>query len=392
MKKHVAGLLSTVMLPLLVSANWSGNVALETRHFSASALDPRQSNQSLSLSAQPKFTWEKSRDEVLVFEPFVRFDDADEERSHADIRELTWLKVSGDLEWRVGIDHVFWGVTETQHLVDIVNQTDNVESPGGDDKLGQPMLHLTWLQDWGVLDAFVLAGFRERTFPGVEGRLRSQPWVDSSQAQYQSADADSHIDTALRYSHYLGDWEFGLSAFSGTNRDPRFGIGNDAQGNTVLIPIYDQIRQLGLDLQGILGDWTWKLEAIRRDTPQGLYSASTAGFEYTFYGIQGSAVDMGTLLEYSHDSRGGQGSLMNRDLFAGLRFTFNDVQSTDALVGFVVDTSNDAQSFRLEANRRLGESNKLTLEAQTYSSDVVGEPITSFSNDDFVRANLAWYF
>lgn len=388
-KHWCAGLM---LLPASALAEWSGNLAVQGAVYPQTALDSRQADQFVSLSAQPKYSWERDRDHVLVFEPFVRLDSADSERSHADIRELTWLSVDGDLEWRIGIDHVFWGVTESQHLVDIVNQTDTVESFSGDDKLGQPMLHLTWLQDWGVLDAFVLTGFRERTFPGSEGRLRTQPRVDSEQTQYQSAAGRQHVDYALRYKQYLGDWEVGLSAFSGTSREPRFLLGSDAQSLPVLVPIYDQIRQLGIDLQGLVGEWTWKLEAIRRSTPSGYYSASTAGFEYTFYALNDSAIDLGTLLEYSYDSRGDLGAVLNRDVFAGLRFTFNDVQSTDVLAGVLQDTDNQARSFRLEANRRLGDSYKLTLELQSWSSDAANEPLTAFRHDDFIRANLAWYF
>ena len=80
----------------------------------------------------------------------------------------------GNDEWelRLGVDRVFWGVAESRHLVDIVNQTDLIEHPDEEDKLGQPMAHLTWSGDWGVAEVFGLPYHRARTFSGPKGRLR----------------------------------------------------------------------------------------------------------------------------------------------------------------------------------------------------------------------------
>ena len=82
-------------------------------------------------------------------------------RTHADLREAYFLIFGeiGDGEWelRVGIDQVFWGVTESQHLVDVVNQIDLVEHPNGVSKLGQPMVNITWSSDWGDSGVFCFA-------------------------------------------------------------------------------------------------------------------------------------------------------------------------------------------------------------------------------------------
>ena len=53
---------------------------------------------------------------------------------------------------------MFWGVTESQHLVDVVNQTDLVENPDGEEKLGQLMVNLTVARSWGTLNLFVAPG------------------------------------------------------------------------------------------------------------------------------------------------------------------------------------------------------------------------------------------
>ena len=156
---------------------------------------------------------------------------------------------------------------------------------------------------------------------------------------------------------------------------------------------YAQMTQFGLDLQSLIGDWIWKWELIHRDQDVGSFTATTAGFEYTFYGIMDSAVDLGTLLEYSYDDRDeDEAGVFNNDLFGGLRFAFNDVQSTEILAGAIVDTDNGSQTFRVEASRRIGQSWKLTGEMQLFSNIDDGDPLKAFEEDDFLLLEMARYF
>jgi hypothetical protein len=372
---------------------FSGNVAAQAQWFSEAAAYADQLDQNLTLSFEPKLRqgWNNGNDEVTV-ELFMRADNKDDARNHADIRELKWLHVGENDEWRIGIDSVFWGVTESRHLVDIINQTDRVEGLDGEDKLGQPMVHYTRIGDWGVLDLFVMPGFREPTFHAPEGRLRLPLPVDDSQSQFESDDGKNHIDFALRYSQSYGDSELGLSWFSGTNREAALSVTLNGAGRPVLIPFYSQINQFGIDVQTIVEDWIWKLEAIMRDSKAETYIASTFGFEYTFYGILDSVVDLGTLMEYSWESRSENTGVFDNDLFAGLRFAFNDVQSTEILGGVFYDTDVQSRSLRIEASRRLGDSWKLTGELQVFSNVDAADPLAAFAADDYLQIELARYF
>jgi hypothetical protein len=75
--------------------------------------------------------------------------------------------------------------------------------------------------------------------------------------------------------------DFGLSQFIGTAREPEFLLGSDGRGRPALIPRYNQIRQTGLELQAIVGDWLCKLEALRQDNPAEDFFAAIGGFEYS---------------------------------------------------------------------------------------------------------------
>ena len=176
----------------------SGHLVLEYRYFPDSPLVSEQADQGLSFAVQPEF-YKKfdGSNTSLTFVPFARVDRYDKERSHNDIRELMVHTIRPNWELRTGVGKVFWGVTESQHLVDVINQTDAVEATDGEEKLGQPMVNLTLKRPWGTTDLFVLPYFRERTFPGVRGRPRSVPLVDTSLTQYES----SRMTTAREIKH-----------------------------------------------------------------------------------------------------------------------------------------------------------------------------------------------
>ena len=375
-------------------ADFSGNVAVEAISFSEEAQFEDQFDENLTMSFEPKWVGDwNDGDDLWSVELFMRVDDKDSGRQHADIRELLWLSIDGDNEWRVGINTMFWGVTESQHLVDVINQIDGVEGIDGEDKLGQPMIHLKRYQDWGVIDFLLLPGFRERTFHAEAGRPRLSPVVDGDQTEYESSAGQQHIDYALRFSQTYDDLDLGVSWFDGTNRDPLLLPGTDSDGDPVLTPFYEQMTQIGIDAQLLYLDWIWRLEFIHRETKSNDRDAFIFGFEYTFYGILDSGADIGAIAEYSYDNRPeGERGVFDRDLFVGVRFALNDAQSSEVLAGFVVDTDNQSRTFRVEASRRIGESWKLELELLTFANIDDLDPLAAFANDDYLLADMAYYF
>lgn len=380
-------------MTLASAVEFSGNIAAEAFVFGQSGSSSEQFRENLTLSFEPQLTGDWSDDDSWSTKLFLRADDKDSERNHADLREFYWLHLSGDSELRIGVNTLFWGVTESQHLVDVVNQIDQVEGIDGEDKLGQPMIHLKHYEDWGVIDFLVLPGFRERTFQSINGRPRTPLVVDTNAVQYESSDEESHVDYAFRYSQTFDYLDLGLTWFKGTNREPALTPAINNSGQAVLIPRYNQMTQLGIDLQWIVEDWTWKLELIHRETNGNSFEATTAGFEYTFYGVFNTAIDLGTLAEYSYDNRSlNQRGVFDRDLFVGSRLAFNDIQSSEMLIGFVIDTEKQSRTFRIEGNRRFGDSWKGTIEVQTFSNIDNTDVLAAFNRDDYVVLELARYF
>ena len=351
---------------------------------------------------EPEFThdWADGT-QFLDVKLFYLVDQYDDQRTHGDIRELSWTVVTDDWEILAGISKVYWGVAETQHLVDIVNQTDLVVDLDGEDKLGQPMLRASTERDWGTLDFFILPGFRERTFPGPEGRPRPNVIIDTEQdAVYDFSEGNDHIDLAARYSHYIDEWEFGLSLFSGTTREPTGfkPVGISPVGEPIVIPVYSLINQIGLDGQAFFGDWTWKLEAIntevRSGVKKGINSFQTVGgFEYTIVGIADSSMDLGFVVEYHYsDKRVYTNTIFDNDLATALRFVFNDAQSTEILAGVTTDADTQTFGSFIEASRRLGDSWTLDAQVRTFHGTELGRPLYSFRFDNFAQVDLNYHF
>lgn len=371
----------------------SGYIAAESMLFVHSPRFPGQDEHSVSLALQPEFYWGWNGPNSVLFVPFARLDSADSERTHFDVRELFYLRVFDDWELGVGARKVFWGVTESQHLVDIINQTDLVEHIDGEEKLGQPMVNASFVRDYGVFDFFMMPYFRKRTFPGTGGRLRQDIVVDNDLAEFESPAAEEHIDLAVRYSQTLGAWGLGLSHFMGTSREPLLRVGTDASGHEVLIPVYRTINQTGLDLQWTGEGLLVKVETIYRTGQGKAFGAWTGGFEYTFYGMSGTGMDLGVLAEWSHDTRGEDATTpLENDLMAGFRLSVNDTQSTEALAGIIQDIDSNARTIFLESSRRLGNNWKATLEAYLFHHQGSNDRTSGARDDDFVRLELAYYF
>ena len=161
----------------------------------------------------------------------------------------------------------------------------------------------------------------------------------------------------------------------------------------MLIPFYYLIRQTSVDIQATKGAWLWKLEAIRRSGQGETYYAATGGLEYTFFEIFVSDINLGLVLEYMYDDRGKKATTpFEDDTFLGFRFAFNDEQSTEALIGSIVDNNGDAFAYSLKAGRRIGEHWKLSVESRFYQNISSSDPLYSFRNDDYVQLNLAYHF
>jgi len=374
-----------------------GSIANEVRVFpgSRSFRGQDRSVVSPSLVLTPELTYRsEGGNDLVTFTPYVRLDANDERRSHADVRELKWVHLANSWDMTAGVGKVFWGVAESRHLVDIINQTDGVDNLDGDAKLGQPMINTNAITDWGTFGLFVLPGFRERTFADDEARLRGPKPVQAADATYDSRATNKHVDIAVRWSRSIGNADIGISQFHGTGREPVMRTVTRADGISAFQPHYDIIDQTGLDAQYTSGSWLWKLEAMGRAGQGKRFAASVSGLEYTFYQVADSTADVGVLAEYLYDGRDktAPATPYDNDLFVGTRLTLNDEQDTSILLGGIIDTQTRESFLSVKADRRLTDHWKMKFEAR-WTANVPSDGFyNGVRNDEYLMLRLARFF
>lgn len=408
--------------------DFTGRLSAESRWFPQSALFPGQGAHASGFAAEPNLYVEDEAGRILNVTPYFRYDSADGRRTHFDLREAYFLFSgplgSGGWELRLGVDRVFWGVVESRHLVDIVNQIDLVEHPDEKTRMGQPMAYATWSSDWGVLELLGMSYHRKRTFPGSKGRLRASLVVADGRVEYESSSGKWHPDFAARYSHTLGLMDFGVSVFDGTAREPALGVDLPVAsvppvppnqggpsvtpgmpvppgptGPPALYPIYNQIRQYGLDAQWTTGSLLLKLEAIRRSGAPNLagveetYNAFVLGGEYTFFSLWDSDADLTLFAEWDRDGRGRRATnFYENDLFAALRLMLNDVQGTEATVSVLHDLDKNQRIFGFELARRLTDRFSLDLGAVAITNIDRDDLYYDLRQDGFVQLGIDYHF
>ncbi len=394
-------ILSLAISCVVLSANeFSGEITLQGRYFKDKGSTPEQHEQTdFSLSIQPEYKhqWDNGHKKI-TFTPFYRWDQQDKERTHADIRQLDFvgsLGEEGNWEVQAGISKTYWGVTESQHLVDVINQTDTLEGIDGEDKFGQPMLRVSRLTDNGSLDLIVLPYFRERSFAGSKGRFRAPLVVDSTATTFESAQKEKHIDYAVRWTETVDELDIGVHLFDGTSRDPILSPILKNGKSIALKAHYPQMTQLGVDLQHTGESTIYKLELISRlfDDPKNKdYTALVGGFEHTLPAFENGS-EIGLITEYHHDSRGEAIAVnFQNDVFVGGRYTLNDEAGSQLLAGAFVDLDDKTKSFRAEASRRLGKGFKINLEGQTFMDVAKDNPLKALERDDFIQLELQKFF
>ncbi len=363
----------------------------ESRYFYEDAQFSGQENQYPSLAIRPEYSaeWNKGY-ESINFKGFFRWD-RDNQRTHWDIRELYYQKAKKNWELSLGLKKVYWGVAESNHLVDIINQTDAVESFDGEDKLGQPMAQFSWVTDkLGTFDFFYLPYHRKRTFAGEEGRLRFGVVIDKDDLGYESGAEEWRQDLAFRWKYFVGAFDIGLSHFYGNGREPLFVFTPTGDINA----FYPVINQTGLDVQITHNAFLWKFESIYRHADAQNFLALVAGLEYTFGNIDGNGLDIGLLGEYLYDERDELAlTTLQNDVFFGSRIAFNDVQDTSILLGGIKDLEQSSTIFSIEASRRFGSSWTAEIEARIFNDIDTSELILSnFQDDSFLRLSISRFF
>ncbi len=395
-------ILSTMFIfsPPSFAVELSGKGGGEFLNFFQSAKNPEQHRTYASVFIEPELYYAINDHQELKAKLFYRYDANSTSRTHADIRELMFYQYADEWEIHAGIGKVFWGTTESRHLVDVVNQIDMLENLDDEARLGQAMLQGKLIKSWGELDIMLLPGFRPIQFGNQEVRSQFLPPLANQSTRYQSKDKTNTLDFAARWNQSFEYLDLGLSYFSGTQRMPLFQFITE-QNQIKLLPVYVQSQQFGLDAQYIVNDLLLKAEVIHRNshrlnqnnqfTPYQT-SALVAGFEYTLVGINDTVYDLGIIGEYLYDEWDNI-TPFQKDWMTGLRWVLNDEQSTEILLGHIIDLDDQSQIWSVEASRRLGDNWKAELTGRWVTNvDDQNYYVKTYQQDDLVNLKVSYYF
>ena len=157
-------------------------------------------------------------------------------------------------------------------------------------------------------------------------------------------------------------------------------------------------------MQAVFGSTLLKLEALTRGGQGERFYALVGGFEYTFFDVFGTGADIGLLSEYLADSRDNKeapNTSFEDDVFVGTRLALNDEDDTNLLAGAVIDVNNQSTAISIEADRRIFDSMRLSMEARIFvnvpplgPADIGGggSPLSGIRQDSFIQTRLSWFF
>ena len=312
---------------------------------------------------------------------FGRVDVRDQRQSHADVREATWAwRPRQTWDVRGGILADEWGFTESNTVIDVVNQRDQLEAPNGDAKLGQPGVSFASRLPAGRLTVYALPWHRTWQFAGSAGRFRPPMRVDEHHTSGRSSAWAARWDLRKRR------FEMGLSHFQGMSREPLM----DAVA-AGLRTIYPVVHQTGVELQLVVGTGLLKADIVRvRSRERHSFTGFTVGAEWP---LTLGAADLTVLTEFTYDQRGLEAPTgLDRDLLVAARWSANNAAGTEATASSVIDLYSGSQTLRATISRRLSATWKWTAESHVLVHPQQTEFGYWLRRDSFVQVGIARFF
>ena len=347
-----------------------------------------QSEDKSSVFGQGTFiTYLQEDSSKITIRAIGRYDDKDNNRTYFDLQKFKYEYFLDDATLSIGNDIVFWGVNESFHVVDIINQSNIAENLAGTKKLGQPMLALSLYEEIGDVSIYVMPYFRERIFPGNKGRPRYAAEIEKDTVSYESSKEEKKIDIAIRFSKVVDDFDIGISHFRGNARDPELIVN---QSTLKLDQYYPILSQTSIDIQATKESWLYKLEALTGKIESENHIETAGGVEYTFYGINDTPQDLGIVAEYLFDDR--SSNPFNNETALAIRWNKNDINATTLLAGAYLDLRGDSNRFFCEYEKRLSDDLKLFVDA-SLNGHINSKDFTyAFSEDSSLTIKIAKYF
>lgn len=337
-----------------------GQVTLEGRIFGDDG-NPLTVDQGLGLLGRVEL-YHRHRPFKEKVRVFGRLDSRDFNRTVFIVEEL-WGEVKlGDFEIRVGADLLNWTATEAFHPADIVNARNLDSDAESYEKIGEPMVALSYDVGNGSLTAYFFPYYSEAIFPAQSSRLSFiPPGVTVGDNIRMRADGslteeNFGLQGALRFTQSFEGIDLSLHVVHHMDRsqpevlfDPELGLPR---------ALFRTVTQVGGTFQQVIDGTIIKVEAGYRvfAQPEGGITRLgpvqdrdhlqlAVGLEY---GWLIDDADLTILAEaqsyfFVDDEVRANLGVFQRDALIGARLSMNDTAGTEILLSSIVDLENPDQ-------------------------------------------------
>lgn len=354
---------------------------------------------------------------------FGRMDHYDKNRSVLVAEEL-WMQVQGArLRVRAGADIVNWTATEAFHPVDVINSRNLDSDLENFEKVGEPMLSITWrVLDQTTITALALPYRTASIFPSPSSRLNFVPAGIDVRDRRLMVDRNGHLTAdrfgpqgALLVRQVVGSADISLHFVEHIDRSQPSAVANPlAASPAEALPylLFQTVRQVGGTYQQVLGSLIVKVEgAYRRFAgadsnitarfgPQRSRNHGTiaAGLEYGLPhagGSESTLIAEGQAVLGTGKATRASLSPFQRDVLCGYRFAFNDEGSKEFMLAAIFDLErHDEYMVSASYSQRLGETWTVRAGLRLFQADQHPLPtgLAAFRQSDHVRLILTRYF
>ena len=210
--------------------------------------------------------------------------------------------------------------------------------------------------------------------------------------QNRGADAEDFYQTLVDLPE--STFDVALSYFQGTDRDPLLRPDTSGSGGITLVPYYQELRQIGLEVVRASGDTQLTFEGAFREASDERYFSGAAGIQHTFHDIGSDGGSLVAVGEYLYDNRSSDQplTLFEDDLHLGFRYDASDIAGTSLTGGVYYDFESQSQIYTLSYSRRLSDTVRFDVSGFLMEADDPADPLSFVEQDSYIEMGLQYFF
>lgn len=376
---------------------YKGNIGVETAYFNHDMENKRDNQSAFRFELDGKYKIKNNQ--KIVAKVKAIYDTNDNKRRYFDINDLYFQHDFKNYSFLIGKSTRFWGAMEFYNQSDTFNTKDLLDNPFDyESKVGA--WNIAYTRFFDNSEFSIIAKLHEEKQRMQESRSIYN-FLPYSYNEKLDTDSDDVPTIYLKYSSSIDEHQIDYSVIYQNGYDEqRYLVPNLSKDNNISSMqqhayTVDKFMGFGTMVQG---DTLYKTELAytsSHDNKVADYAQGSIGLEHTLYGVY-DKMDVGIIAEYykyksfqnrRHNAKD-FGKLFDDDLALGARLAFNDMDSSEVLVGLDVDRHNKEKVLFVDYDTRIDDKYKLKVSFQHFDA----KQDSSFSDGNTMRVELGYYF